>query len=812
MRKTALIWISLLGAALLLCGCTPWISLEQPQQTDSILLQPGNSLGQTFTAYEDGLQGLAIYLVPLESGQGTLHLQLTANPPGSSEPISATIPLSKVTKPGWYRFNFQPLEASSGQDYTASFSLSGSGKLSLATGPADSYLDGSLYQDGQPVDAQASFRLAFDPRLAAGGLAQESLTWLLYSLAVLWLFILPGWGLLSFLYRGWSEKFWIEKIALAAGLSLALYPLLFLWTAVLGLKLGTTYAWLPGLVGVAFILFRQVQLYRSGKFSLRWRWKRENLLPDILLLFLLAALVFSRLWVIRELEFPLWGDSYQHTMIAQLFVDNQGLFNSWLPYAPLSTFTYHFGFHTLVAVLHWLTALPLPASTLWTGQIVNILAILTLVPLAVCLGRSRWAAVVALLVAGLLSPMPQAYLNWGRYTQLAGQAILPVAVVLSIEYLEDRLTDKRLLAVLALALGGLALTHYRIFIFAVLFYIAYFLFKARRNSAGSLVLKIAWITLGAVLLSLPWLVHIFSGGIPNIALAQLNTPVNQLSDFATQYNSIGSIGAYLSPLLWTILLISVGWGLWRREIDATIIASWWLLVLLAANPQWLKLPGSGILSNFAVVIAAYIPVGILIGAAAGWLAGLAPRETQPPRRYHLLIQITLALLVLFCTVFGLQARLKDVKPQGAALITRSDQRAARWIDSNLPEQARFLVNAFFAYNDWVIVGSDGGWWLPLTARRQTSLPPINYGNEQSSQPDYRQQVNNLQSEIIAKGIDHSDVLRMLKERGIRYIYIGQRQGRVNNPNHTLDPQVLLASPAFKLLYHQDRVYIFEVLP
>ena len=659
-----------------------------------------------------------------------------------------------------------------------------------------------------PVEAQASFRLAYDPRLAIAGLARESLVWLIYLLAVLWLFVLPGWGLLSLLYTGWSEQFWLAKIALAAGLSLALYPLLFLWTSLLGLQLGVAYAWLPGLLGVALVAFRQVQRYRSGKLSFRWRWQRENLLPDLLLLLLLGLLIFSRLWIIRGLDYPLWGDSYQHTLIAQLLVDNRGLFDNWLPYAALSSFTYHFGFHSLVAVFHWLTGLPLPAATLWTGQIVNLLALLTLAPLAVRLGRSRWAAVVALLVAGLLSPMPQAYLNWGRYTQLAGQAILPVAVFLAIAYLEKRPSDRSLLAILALLLGGLALTHYRILIFAALFFVAYFLFKARRPAAVSLLLKIAWLALAALLLCLPWLVNVFSGGIPAIAAAQLSTPVSQLSSFATQYNAIGGIGDYLSPLLWTLLLLAIGWGLWRREADAALVAFWWLLILLAANPQWLGLPGSGIISNFAVVIAAYIPAGLLIGAAAGWLAGA---NSQVAPRYPRLVQLSLALAVLLCAFFGVQSRLKDLNTQGAALFTRPDQRAARWIDANLPEQATFLVNAFFAYNDWVIVGSDGGWWLPLAARRQTSLPPINYGNERGVQPDYRSQVNALQAEIIARGIDHPAVLQLLKERGIRYIYIGQRQGQVNNPAPALDPQVLLNSPAFKPLYHQDRVYIFEIV-
>ncbi|MFN2280805.1 MAG: hypothetical protein ACK2TZ_03005, partial [Anaerolineales bacterium] len=75
--------------------------------------------------------------------------------------------------------------------------------------------------------------------------------------------------------------------------------------------------------------------------------------PRLALLFTIALIIAVRFWVIRSLDAPMWGDSYQHTMIAQLIVDHGGLFDSWQPYAEMTTFTYHFGFHSLVAVFHW---------------------------------------------------------------------------------------------------------------------------------------------------------------------------------------------------------------------------------------------------------------------------------------------------------------------------------------------------------------------------------------------------------------------------------------------------------------------------
>ena len=107
-------------------------------------------------------------------------------------------------------------------------------------------------------------------------------------------------------------------------------------------------------------------------------------------------------------------------MIAQLLTDHGGLFDSWEPYVPYRSLTVHFGFPAATALLSWATEVGSAQTTLLVGQLINGLAALTLYPLAMRLaGGNRWAGVGAVLTAGLLSPMPAYYVNWGRYAQLA---------------------------------------------------------------------------------------------------------------------------------------------------------------------------------------------------------------------------------------------------------------------------------------------------------------------------------------------------------------------------------------------------------
>jgi len=154
-----------------------------------------------------------------------------------------------------------------------------------------------------------------------------------------------------------------------------------------------------------------------------------------------------------------------------------------------------------------------------------------------------------------------------------------------------------------------------------------------------------------------------------------------------------------------------------------------------------------------------------------------------------------------------------VNPAEFSLATRPDLRAFNWIKTNIPKSTGFLVNSFFAYGGTVVVGSDGGWWLPLLAGHNTNLPPITYGFESDPWPGYKDWIHSLTTAVLNKGIDDPQVLAMLAERDLHYIYVGQLQGSVNYPGpFPLAPETLLASRHFRPVYHQDRVWIFEMVP
>ena len=147
------------------------------------------------------------------------------------------------------------------------------------------------------------------------------------------------------------------------------------------------------------------------------------------------------------------------------------------------------------------------------------------------------------------------------------------------------------------------------------------------------------------------------------------------------------------------------------------------------------------------------------------------------------------------------------------MMTEDDATAMRWIRANTPADARFLVNGFLAFSGHYTVGADGGWWLPLLAGRANSVPPILYASEAAADPGYFDEVNALTRTIEAADLDSAATVAWLREQGISHAYVGAQGGRVGDPDAPLlDAAVLLTSPYYRPIYHQDGVWIFELDP
>lgn len=203
------------------------------------------------------------------------------------------------------------------------------------------------------------------------------------------------------------------------------------------------------------------------------------------------------------------------------------------------------------------------------------------------------------------------------------------------------------------------------------------------------------------------------------------------------------------------------------------------------------------------------------GFDLGALAGFMAEQLRSSLRRWLLLPA--AGLLVAVSIWLLPARLQIID-RDYDLSTRPDLRAAAWIRSSLPEDAFFLINGV-VYTDGVsALAGDAGAWLPLLTKRDVVIP-LQYAllTERPNMPGYSETVNSfirqLTSVSAASPEGHGAICAF--PRPITHVYLGQRQGLVNKalPNKTqrpmLLPDQLLQDRAFRLIYHEDRVMIFE---
>jgi hypothetical protein len=698
-------------------------------------------------------------------------------------------------------------------------------------GPAGGYRDGSLYVAGGAQEGQLAFKLDYSNVFIVLGLARNLLTALPPAVATGALFLLPGLALLLLLASGpagWQRPVgrWDKSLLLivSAGLSAAMFPLLLLFSRLLGLRWGSGLTWLFLLLCLGLVLWRLSRLATNGLFQVRWSGWRELLrrpAPETWLLWLMAALVLGVRWfVVRPLSVPMWGDSLQHTYIAQLMVEHGGLFDSWEPYSPHASFTVHFGFHASVAFFHWVTGIEVLRAVVLVGQILNGLAVLTLYPLAVRIGRNfgkrgangRWAGVVAVLVAGLLTPMPMEYVNWGRYPQLAGQMILPVALWLLWLTADHRGRGGWKRATLAaVAAAGMTLTYYRMPYYYAVFVLAWLLFYClvewRLDRSRWLALVKRMVVVGAILLVLilPWGTNI-AGGRLAASLEQGVSATPSLERIRADYAFWRDIEQYVPPCLCLLFLLALAWSLLRRYWRATMLGLWTVLLASLVAAQLIHLPGASHMQSFAILIALYLPVGLMVG----WFVGSLVKVIMG--RWKVWGMVGGIVVLLIVGLLGFRKRMAVVDP-AYALVNRADEVAMDWIRANTPPEATFLVNGFLIYQGYSAVGSDAGWWIPFLAGRKNTMPP-QYAlfNEAEVQPGYGQAVVQLVTDLSETPPTTPAGLEKLCQFGVTHVYVGQGQGRVATIALTpyLVPDNLVASADFDLVYHQDRVWIFAL--
>lgn len=423
---------------------------------------------------------------------------------------------------------------------------------------------------------------------------------------------------------------------------------------------------------------------------------RQRLLRHGPLLLALLAVLVWRVEQTRGLVLPAWVDSVHHTLAVRLILERGALPDDWGPYLPEVPFYYHFGFHLSAALLAKLTGLEgvrLGQAVLWAGHLWQVLAALGVWVLARALWPQEARALQALLLVGFVTQMPAYYVAWGRYTLLAGMALLASLMAAAC-------ARRALASVLLLAL--LAVTHYYAFALGLGFLLALGACERGRERLRPLL-----VALGGTLLAAPWLWRVwtwtraFSRGGPGFSGA----PASSMASAAW---SLGPLRNELLLALAALGLVLLGRRLLRPSDAPERSARQWALVLWTLGLLALLLP---------LHVGPFRPdhAAIVLFLPAALLAAFALDALRAPRGLLLLVALV---------AWGL-VETRRLVPANTVLADAEDVAAIDWIATHTPERAVFLLDAEPWMGLWR--GKDGGFWITPLTGRQTVPPPVAHG-------------------------------------------------------------------------------------
>src|SRR5579871_408922 len=812
----------------------------------------GHTAAQTFRATPGSLVGIEVRLgTYARRNAGIVAFTLRPDPP-ASELRTVDVAASSVADNALYAFRFEPVDLS--EATVLSFTISSTAEdganaiTAWTTSRAAGVSEGAAYDGAlqasdlvytpiyrEPLGLALSHQVgpALDERLAP-----------LISVAVMFL---PGLALSTLLIS--REAGFGQRLAAAPAFGIAAVAISVLFASVAGRLVTPIGAWtLLGIAGfVLVVTLRQERRQPSASGGRRDGWPPLDW-------GLLAALgvtlagVAMRAVIFDTAVLPPGADSYQHVLITQLIMDQAGIPPSYVPYAPITSFSYHFGFHALAA----LTALTAGVSALDAVRIVAPLVIaasaLSVFFLARAARLGDAAAVTAALIVALISPFPGGLLAVGRYPEAAGMVVLPVAVGFLLravrpEYCVDPGARSRVITGVGVLAAGLFLTHYRVAIYlafiGVLVLVAQcwqvwtmgrrskhtvgvpsptpmpdrgpedrspkqrLMATARvvRTRAGDYRLKpvgevvLPLIGSGLVTLALvaPWLARLMQSFTLGLG--------GSGGRYGPEYYSIARLGAVPEPAAALTLatgLLGALLALRNRQRLVLLLTVWAAAQLALSNPYWLPVSFAGQVDLVTVVSSLFFPlsvaIGYLVAEAARALGRWRPQASGP------LVGVALAC----AATWGL-FEMPAIRGDDNDLATAADLSAAGWLEAHTSPDARVLVEA--AVRHWqpdYVVPTDAGYWLPLLASRRITLLPILYPGERGVEMTL---IENIERLAASEGGDLGApaAVGLLHSAGVTHVFIGARGGPINE-------QSLRNSRAYRLLYAAGGAAIYELEP
>ncbi|MGB9799742.1 MAG: hypothetical protein ACPLUL_06585 [Thermanaerothrix sp.] len=615
-------------------------------------------------------------------------------------------------------------------------------------------------------------------------------------LVALSLVLLPGWAFLG-ISNIWKLYRPLQRWMVAFGLSVAFYPLLFYWARLLpSIQLGTR-----KLLLVLFIF----ALLIIWKFRKNWKEQIHFESSELIALLLMVVVLFTRMWQIHIYPYPAWSDSLHHTLLTQLTAQYGRLPNSLEPYEPVSLNMYHLGLYAFTAPIMLLGRVSATTALLVGAQLLNALNVCGIY---LILDRiiNRKGAIFGVLFAGLLSFQPAWYFNWGRFTQVSSQMLLPVAWAITLDTLNNAEKGQNrfnLWYVFAASVlnAGVFLMHFRVAgLYLPLLLITavekLFFNNQNRNKLALVftLLGIGMVSLFFISSSIASALNVYFHAFSTPSAKTIETDTSRMLYFGYDLPTLFVIGLRKWTFIGLVLAILIGW-VWRSKlvIEQTV----WLGCLFAiGNFYLLPIPYLAFINFTGIMIMFYLPAALIFGS----IVGLAFEKLK-----FLTTISSHVLVILLLTITSLSAQVRVTAIEGFRFfMTPQDEEAMEWIKKNVPKDAVFAIDTYLWLGNSPH-GIDAGYWIPYYTGRRTTTGTMLFalGNR-----DYTAKVRKW-SYMVSELQQNPKIAQSLCEQGVSYLYLGAKRDRLLG---VFDPGTIISEFKDRIVFTKNGATIFKLCP
>jgi hypothetical protein len=491
----------------------------------------------------------------------------------------------------------------------------------------------------------------------------------------------------------------------------------------------------------------------------------------------------------------LGSDSFHHTLLSQLIIWNNGLPVNYMPaYPDIITLNYHTGFHIVSAILSLLSGLN-------TRLIILLMVPFLVIGSSFAIGYfiSEWSDnyfsfLYATIVPLCLTSFPYGMLEWGRYPQTLGLIFLVIFFSEYIKRTNEQLSIKNIL-IIAIIGSSIVYVHYRVSIMTlvgILFWeIGDFLVNKNPIQRKNRLKNFLILGGSCLMFLLPLILSLLN----NLSIGY-SDPIQHPSAPFYKLNRLGEHNIFYIPHLFVLAMLmpAIVMMYVHKERIANWISIWWGSMTILSFSVRETLTYS--IDPITIISSLYVPLGLLVGI--GFIKFLN-RTSEIIRLSTFYIIVVISFMLLF-------VRLEKTVPV-SGYVNPEDLIASRWINNHTQPNSCFMINTYnFDFSPNFIIGSDGGWWLPILTRRCVLAYPMTTSVERFSHPNALNKIVTLHK--LHGDISNKAALEIMRKYNIKYVYTSN----INRIGGSyIDPFKLKKSPFFKLIYKNRSVLVFKVL-